>query len=322
MPLVRTVDVDLAFLLEFAVDWIWLWAAGRLGGAGTAPWRLTAVAAVAAALGVLSGFAVGGPLHWWPVKVFGSLFWVVLAYAGRVPWQACLRICLFFWLAGAAMAGGGLLLAPLAPGALVPASAEVWVGYAAPPATAPWVLLGMAMTLAGGAVLWRAARQWQRVRAGLVRVAVDLPTGCVELTALVDSGNRLREPMSGAPVMVVDLAAVTAQLPPAVRAAALHPERPELLAALPPPWDQSCRPVPYQSLGRASGLLLSVLPTGLRISNPVVGGRDRDSQTRLYIGLSPAPLDPSGLFQALLPPEIPGPAPTLLVAAGAGAAGG
>lgn len=294
MPLVRAIDVDVAFALSFVVDGAWLWATGQVAAVRVPLWRLAAAAAVGAAADVAAQFPVGWPLGTLAGRVVGTAVVLAVAFGGACPPRALARLAAFFLGMGALMAGAGLLAAGGGGRglALLPSGPGTYTAYVAPPATSPWVAVGVALALAGGRLVLDAAAAWWQLGRGTRRLQVRLGGGQVALVGLVDTGNQLREPLSGRPVVVVEAAALGHLLPPAVAAAAAGPGDAQVLAALPPEWAARCRLVPYRAVGTDQGLLLAVWPDGLWVEGCAAPA---------YVALAPAPLDPGGAYRALIP---------------------
>lgn len=303
MGWVRAVDVDVAFAVSFAVDCAWLWASGQLAGARPRAGRVAAAAAAGALADLWSLFPSGWPLRTWPGRLLAGLVAVTLAYGGLVRPRALWRLLGFAYAAGMLMAGAGLLLAPAGGTALVPGAGGTWHAVARPAAVSWPAALGAALALAGGRLLLEAALAWRRLRHGTREVEVVVGGTRLSLTALVDTGCRVQEPLSRRPVLVAEAAALAPLLPPALAEAARAPGDGERLAALPPEWAQRVRLVPYQAVGTPAGLLLAFQPEALRVA-----GRPPRGATA-YVALSPVPLDPSGTFRALLPAALCGEEP-------------
>lgn len=90
------------------------------------------------------------------------------------------------------------------------------------------------------------------------------------IRALADTGNHLTDPLTGAPVLVVDEAAARRILPPGISLGQRGLRSPaEALATLSGVWEPSrLRLLPYRSVGVPNGLLLAV-----RVDSIEVNGR-------------------------------------------------
>lgn len=106
----------------------------------------------------------------------------------------------------------------------------------------------------------------------------------IHLTALVDTGNTLRDPLSGRPALVVD-ATVARQLLDLTDDQLLHPI--ETLTKLTVP---GLRLIPYYTVGQSNGMLL-----GLRVQQLVVNGKRED----MIVAFAPQKIGQGRAYQAL-----------------------
>lgn len=121
---------------------------------------------------------------------------------------------------------------------------------------------------------------------------------------LVDTGNELKEPLTGRPVVVAEVAALAGLLPVAlVEAVAGSTLDWDLLEHLPDGWTDLFRLVPFRSVGRPAGLLLAFLPDRLAVR---VRGGDCWKPVEGLVALVGEPLHPDGAYRALLPPSLLG----------------
>lgn len=249
------VYIDLLILLNFLVDLLLIMGANRLCGHPPGARRALGAALLGglyAGACVLPGFGFLAGVMWRLV----SLALVSVAAFG-LNQSAFRRGCLFVLLS---MALGGIALG-FAQGGFFP------------------------LVLAAG-VLCLLCIVGFRGRAGkaqYVPVAIRHGDQSLSLTALVDTGNTLSDPISGRPVLVVDARA-------AHRLLGLQPEdlsRPlDTLASGKQP---GLRLIPYSAVGQRAGLLLAIRPDGVQIN-----GREGD----YMVAFAPQNLG-QGQFQAL-----------------------
>ena len=74
--------------------------------------------------------------------------------------------------------------------------------------------LMLAAPLAGIALLLVTGERNRRIDQWEVRLMMRSDYGVARLNALIDTGNRLREPVSGLPVLIVEYRSVKRLLPP------------------------------------------------------------------------------------------------------------
>ncbi len=107
----------------------------------------------------------------------------------------------------------------------------------------------------------------------------------IRLTALQDTGNTLRDPLSGGEVITVYWKALRPILPPIVNETSLA----DPISLIPQLRTFSPRLIPYRAVGTKNGILLAI---PLHIS---VG---KESRTGL-VALSPTPVSDGGAYEAL-----------------------
>lgn len=248
-----TVYLDIVMLLNFLVDWLLLMGAGRLCGYPLSPGR-TALGAVLGGLygGVclLPGFGFLGNTLW---RMAMLLFMAVIAYGFEK--SAVPRGALFLLLS---MALGGVAQETKGDFFSIAASAG---------GLCLLCILGFRGRVAGGRYL-----------------PVELSYGdChLRLTALEDTGNTLRDPVTGASVLVVD-GATAGKLTGLTKAQLEQPV--ENIGALP-----GLRLIPYRAVGTESGMLLALKLNNVKIG-PWEGSR--------LVAFAPGSLGVSGEYQAL-----------------------
>ncbi len=280
------VYADVLFLLNAVADYVLLLAAARLAGVRTRASRLAAGAALGGVYAVIALLrpALGSA----PGLLLAAVAMVLCAFAPQ-PWRALLRA--LACLCGVGLLAGGLALALSRSAA---GGIPVWDILAA---------LGGAL-VAGAAVADR--RAGTRATA-FCDLELEVRGKRARCRALVDTGNRLRDPCRAAPVVVVDETVLRDVVPaPLLLSLAAGPAAlPRGLAQVaaggaslrpgPGEWAHRVCLVPYRAVGVGGGMLCGVRADALRISGhgAPVG--------QAVIAVSPAPLDPDGMFRALVP---------------------
>jgi stage II sporulation protein GA (sporulation sigma-E factor processing peptidase) len=283
-----TVYIDRVFALNMLVDYLLLLTAARLAGAPLRRLRT----ALAAALGGLYAAAVflpgcaflSGPL--W--KILAGVAMALLVYwPQRRRWALT---ALFLLLSGAL---AGLLLAVgLASGDPARRLAGVFR------AEISWPVF--AGTGAGFYLLLRAAfRRDVRLKGGdILRVTIRIGGRRRELSALHDTGNTLRDPVNGEPVLVLEQRAVRDLWPPEIGRILDQPLSPEeKMAQLHRRHaGRSFSLIPYRSVGVPAGLLLAFRSDALTVEGRI--------HRRVLLALSESPLSENGAYQALWGGEV------------------
>lgn len=250
---VRQVYIDLVVLLNFLVDFLLLLGTNRLAGYPPGAGR----AALAAALGGLYGGACLLP----GFRFLGNTLWrlvslglmAVIAFGCR---KSALRRGVLFVLLSMALGGVALGLG----------SGGFW-----------------SLVAAAGCVSLLCAVGF-RGKVGRSFVPVELRYGdkYLRLTALRDTGNALRDPVTGQPVLVVgaETAGALTGLTPQQLASPV-----EAMGAVP-----GLRLIPYRAVGKSGGMLLA-----LRIPEVKIGSWKGSS----LVAFAPEGLGREEEYQAL-----------------------
>lgn len=247
------VYVDSVFILNAAMDYLLLLSAARLAGIPLRRGRYLLAALAGGAYAVAVFLPWGGFLAMVPAKAAAGVLLALLAYGGE---EKLLRLTLLFFAVSCGFAGCVLALGLLA-GSAVP----VVNGIFYTDVDAKVLLIASAAAYAVLTVVFRAAAR-HSLNGEMLPVRVCIGGRTVELTALWDSGNALRDPAGGHPVLVAAPGALRTILPPSARQlltpealgapadllAPLRREAPELRPYL----------VPYHAVGTAGGLLLAL----------------------------------------------------------------
>jgi len=252
-----TVYVDLLFVLNLVINTLVL-----AGGSVLARERVHRVRLLAAAaLGALYSVMVFFPrLGFW-LRVGMRLPVSALMVAVGIPTPTLkryLRALLFFYVSLAVFGGGMYLFYSFtSAGAQMIRSNGVY--YVDMPL---WLLLTVSFLFYG---LIRLGALWQsrRPRTGGVRQIEICCNGRYRaLTAFVDTGHTLTDPLTLSPVIIVEAAALTGVLPTqlidAVKAG--RQTDPKALSHN----GLTCRLIPFHGVGEQGGLLLSVRPDWVR----------------------------------------------------------
>ena len=251
-----TVYLDLVMILNFLVDFLLLMGTNRLAGFPAAPGRGALAAlfgSVYAAFCLLPGF-----------RFLGNFLW------------RCVSLCMIALIAfgfrrDAVKRGGVFLLLSLALGGMALCFTRQNFAALALGAAGVWLLCRV--SFGDGAV-------------GREYVPVTLTYGGknVSFTALRDTGNTLRDPITGEPVLVVS-GEVAQQLTGLTQMQLFSPL--ETMAARPLP---GLRLIPYHAVGSKGGFMLA-----MRFPGAVVGKK----QQNVLVAFAAEGLERTGMYQAL-----------------------
>lgn len=279
------------FVLLTTQVYVLLWAAGAVAGIRSTAGRLVGGAMLGAAHDILVDLAAFGVFG--EISFLGSWFTVMgvsVATFLVAYWPLPRRR--FF-----AALGYYYLLAFLGAGAAYAVANVTHIGWLGPAAA-------LAVTLAAGELGWGIVQHWLWQQLLYVPVVVELLGRSVEATALVDTGNSLRDPLSGAPVLILNEGLCADLLPEelshlsgALCAGDVSVVTTEIAAS---PAAARIRLVPYSSLGCPSGMLVAFRPDSAYIRHSGV----LMSVGEVLVGFHRGELAPDGSYQALIHPAL------------------
>lgn len=278
--------VDTLFLLNTLVDYLLLLSAARLAGEPLRRWRFGLGAALGGAYAVaifLPGMAfLSHPL----CRAASALLMLLTAYGGS---RRLLRQGLLF-LALTCAFGGGVVAIGLMGGQGLSLGRGVFYSEL----DLKMVLLSAAVCYAVVSLVFRRLGQHAAAGGELVSARLTLMGRTVELTALVDTGNTLTDPVSGRPAVVAEGDSLRDLFP--------GEHRPIQSDLLDPAgglarlgtgeWRGRFRLLPYRAVGVERGLLLAVRVDGLALN-----GKSRGP---VLVALSPTPVSDGGGYRALV----------------------
>ncbi len=287
--------VDTLFLLgalSFLMDYLLLWAAAK---ATKLPFRASRLAAGALAgstyfvLCYLSERGAVGSAGWlrtWPFVLAASFLMILLAFH-PMSGRRFLRLTGYFYAISLVSGGAGIA-----------------AGYALGWGVAWRLLVAIAAALAAAELGWGVVQKslWERLYH--VPLEIVLFGQRAATTALLDTGNRLKDPVSGAPVAVVEHKVIAHLLPEELEEVVRRMERGDLSEVgrllTSAEWSARFRVIPYAALGKENGLLVGFRPDEVRVN---VEGRHVRLE-RVVVGIYHKSLDPDGAYQALIHPEM------------------
>lgn len=277
---------DALFFLNALVDYLLLLAAARLAGEPLRRWRF----ALGAVLG--GGYAVAIFL---PGLVFlahplcrlaSAALMLLLAYGGS---RRLLRQGVLFVALTCAF-GGGVVAIGLLGGTGLSLGGGVF--YSA--LDLKVVLLSAAVCYGVLTLVFQRLARHSAAGGELVSIKLCLGERSVSLTALIDTGNTLADPISGRPVMVAEGERAGVLFPREHRPgpADLRDPTAALARLGTGEWRSRFRLLPYRSVGVERGLLLAVRVDGLEL--------DGQGRGPVLVALSPTPVSDGGGYQALI----------------------
>ncbi|AHF07710.1 sigma-E processing peptidase SpoIIGA [Desulfitobacterium metallireducens] len=292
---VRYLDLDL--MINGIMDLFLLYLTARLLNISTHGYRMLGGVFLGEFSVILSAY--------WPASTFLllskvltplAMVWVSFAPGGR---RVFLKRLTLFWILSAGL--GGIVFALWG-----------WVEFDGLGSSVFnlgirnfWVLPLGVLLWWGGQKLWM---RWLAKAMQLKTVVYDLgidfeeDSEPIKVRAMLDTGNQLRDPLTGTPVLLVEEDIAATALPENLRSILQAPWR-ELEDPWPwlwkadPIWMRTFVFIPYQSVGHQSWLL------GIRPHRVFFYSDPEGQEIKATLALVQQSLSPDGEYQALLHPE-------------------
>ena len=278
--------VDTLFFLNTLVDYLLLLAAARLAGEPLRRWRF----ALGAALGGLYAVAIFLPglgfLSHPLCRLASVVLMMLVSYGGsrRLLRQGVLFVARTFAF------GGGVVAIGLMGGTGLSLGKGVF--YSA--LDLKVVLLSAAVCYGVLTLVFQRLARHSATSGELVNIKLYLGENTADLTALVDTGNTLTDPVSGQPVVVAEGERLGQLFPQGKRPSLVDLRNPTgaLTRLGTGEWKSRFRLLPYRSVGVDHGLLLAVRVDRMELDGQRIGP--------MLVALSPTSVSDGGGYQALI----------------------
>jgi stage II sporulation protein GA (sporulation sigma-E factor processing peptidase) len=141
---------------------------------------------------------------------------------------------------------------------------------------------------------------WDRIC--LYPIQINWDGNELNLNALLDTGNRLHDPLTKLPVIIIEFNRVKKFLPVEIIELIEKIQSGELDLdwELPYVWEDRIRVLPFKSIGKEHGILIGFRPDSLKVWQK----QQAIIHNQVVVGICNRSLSPEGAFQALIPPAI------------------
>lgn len=140
----------------------------------------------------------------------------------------------------------------------------------------------------------------------LIPLKIIFESRRIHLSALVDTGNNLHDPLTNMPVVIVEFAAIREILPQDIRSIFDQSQDQDLTYVTTiisrSNWYSRFRLIPYTSLGRENGMLIGFKPDYIEIGDE----DEKRGVSDVIIGIYNRALSKNEHYKALLGPELVG----------------
>jgi len=292
-----TVYADILFLINFAINFPVLYMTGKMARLHPPLWRLTLGAVLGATYAALMFFPRLSFGYSALAKVLFSLSVVALTFHIRGV-RLYIKTVGFFYLVTFCL-GGSVMALFYFTGAGVSLGAVVKNGILY--MNLPWktLLLSVGISYCILCIGWGFLQNRLSKENMIRKVGIFWDGREVWLDALLDTGNALCEPFSGAPVIVAEYERLLPVLPPAL-AGAFSEGEPRVEEITDEKIRGRIRVIPFSSLGKEHGMLIGFRPDQAKL----LENEQIKDTGEVIVGIYTKPLARDRSYEALLPPEI------------------
>ncbi|MFC3745512.1 sigma-E processing peptidase SpoIIGA [Paenibacillus sp. GCM10012306] len=303
---VLVVYIDLIFATNLLIDGVLLWLTGWLVKLKVSWWRLV-LSAVVGALYVVMMFVPELTFLYTFLIKFGLsviMLWIAFGFGSL---QRYLRTMGAFYIINFAAAGGIVGIHYL-----LQSSGDIWNGimFTAAGGHAYRLKIGMwfviallPLVLLCFKVVHTSRMKREQLESYIGEVIVEIDGVIVSCLGLLDTGNRLSDPLTKIPVMVMESSLWETQLPASWKGRLTQSSADQLLLETDGQsfaWQDRIRLVPYRGVNRSASFMLALKPD--RVTIKLDG--DTFCSKRVLIGLDGGTLSGDGAYRAVIHPDL------------------
>ncbi|WP_036668907.1 sigma-E processing peptidase SpoIIGA [Paenibacillus sp. HW567] len=300
------VYIDLIFAANLLIDGILLWLTGWLVKLKVSWWRLFLSALVGALYVVMMFVPELSFLYTFLIKFGLSVVMLWIAFGFR-SLQSYLRVLGAFYIINFAAAGGVVGIHYL-----LQSSGEIWNGILFTSSGGQayrlkigfwFVLAVLPLVLLIFKFIQSSKNRRERLETYIGEVCVEIDGVSVTCPGLLDTGNRLNDPLTRIPVMVMEASLWEGYLPASWKGKMTQMSADKLLLETDGQsfaWQDRMRLVPYRGINRGASFMLALKPDLVTIKL----GEESFYIQRVLIGLDGGTLSGEGAYRAIIHPDL------------------
>ncbi|WP_342421410.1 sigma-E processing peptidase SpoIIGA [Paenibacillus sp. FSL E2-0178] len=300
------VYIDLIFAANLLIDGILLWLTSWLVKLKVSWWRLSLSALVGALYVVMMFVPELSFMYTFLIKFGLSVVMLWIAFGFR-SLQSYLRALGAFYIINFAAAGGIVGIHYL-----LQSSGDIWNGIIFTSSGGQayrlkigfWFVLAMLpLVLLLFKLIQSSRRRREQLETYIGEVTVEIDGVSVTCPGLLDTGNRLNDPLTRIPVMVMESSLWEGHLPASWKGRLTQTGADTLVLEADGQsfaWQDRIRLVPYRGVNRGASFMLALKPDSVMIK---LGG-ETFYRKRVLIGLDGGTLSGDGAYRAVIHPDL------------------
>ncbi len=263
----RIIYLDILIGVNLAIDYLMLFALSRISGIYSTRFKLFLGALLGSLYAVLSCIVQTNIITSLPIKIAISALMVLICF-GYKNKSRFLKLLLLFLFISFAVAGGVLALGNISNNSFFAGS-----GYYINNISFKTIVIAMLISWIITGFIFRNEAKDTIIPRKTVKADVYFLDNHAEYTLLVDTGNTLHDIISGKPVIILDRFSASQILPINISLNRLHTENAaDILSNIPENYVKYFRLIPFNAVGKNSGLLLSFKPDKITIDGKIWHG--------------------------------------------------
>jgi stage II sporulation protein GA (sporulation sigma-E factor processing peptidase) len=293
--------LDILVLENIVINYLILWLTAKFSKSNTSSLRLFLGALIGASyVAFLIIFPHARIYYSTAAKVALSLVMVAVTFSPEkiIPFIKTLAI---FYVSTFIFAGAALAFLYMNQGGGFVESGVVYVFW-----NSKWTMLLLSILTACIIlrIFWDIIEQRFLKEKLLIPLKIAFENGIIDLFALVDTGNSLHDPLTNAPVVVVEFNAIREILPLEIQNIFEESKENDLICVTrivsDSKWFSRFRLIPFSSLGKENGMLIGFKPDYIEVGE----NTEKKGVTDVIIGIYNRALSKSDNYNALLSPEL------------------
>ena len=263
----RIIYLDILIGVNLSIDYLMLFALSRISGIYSTRFKLFLGALLGSLYAVLSCIVEANIITSLPIKISISALMVLICF-GYKNKSRFLKLLLLFLFISFAVAGGVLALGNISNNSFFAGS-----GYYINNISFKTIVIAMLISWIITGFIFRNEAKDTIIPRKTVKADVYFLDNHAEYTLLVDTGNTLHDIISGKPVIILDRFSASQILPINISLNRLHTENAaDILSNIPENYVKYFRLIPFNAVGKNSGLLLSFKPDKITIDGKIWHG--------------------------------------------------
>lgn len=263
----RIIYLDILIGINLAIDYLMLFALSRISSVYATRFKLFLGALLGSLYAAISCIINSNIITSLPIKIAVSGLMILICF-GYKNINRFLKLLLLFLFICFAVAGGVLALGNISNNSFFAGS-----GYYINNVSFKAIVIVMLISWIITGFIFRNEAKDTITPRKTVKADVYFLNNHAEYTLLVDTGNTLHDIISGKPVIILDRFSASQILPINISLNRLHTENAaDILSNIPENYVKRFRLIPFNAVGKNSGLLLSFKPDKITIDGKIWHG--------------------------------------------------